>query len=206
MAEDVHVAVAANFSTVAREIASGFERSTGHHVVFSFGSTGQLYTQISQGAPYEVFLAADQARPERAETEGLAVPGSRFTYAIGRLVLFSPTPDLVNGPEILRTGTFERLAIANPVTAPYGAAAAETLRALGAYHSVSNRLVALSQVIDIKDGSRWLVPASLHAPIAQDAVLLKTGAQSSAAQAFLDYLKSADARAVIIRFGYGATE
>lgn len=224
-AEVARVAVAANFAEAAAAIAERYEARSGDRILLASGSTGQLFTQIDQGAPFEAFLAADQARPARAEAEGLAVPGSRFTYATGRIVLFSPDPTLVEGPQTLRDGRFERLAIANPATAPYGTAAVEALRALGLYEGLAARIVkgnniaqayqfvesgnaelgfvALSQVIASHAGSRWVVPRDLYRPIAQDAVLLQAGAGNEAARGFLDYLKGPEAAAVLERFGYG---
>ncbi len=223
-AAEVRVAVAANFTAPAQEIARGFEAATGHKAVLSFGSSGQFYAQIANGAPFEVFLSADVERPRKAEAEGLAVAGTRFTYATGRLVLWSRTPGVVKGPATLARGGFERLAIADPKTAPYGLAAVETLRKLGLYDRLSGKLVqgasiaqayqfastgaaeagfvALSQVAGTRGGSRWVVPAHLHSPIEQQAVLLKAGADDPAARAFLAYLKGSQARAVIRRYGY----
>lgn len=224
-AADVQVAVAANFAGPAREIAAGFQRSTGHKAVLSVGSSGQFFAQIAHGAPYEVFLSADAERPRRAEAEGFAVPGTRFAYAVGRLVLYSRDPGLVDGRgAVLRAGRFDKLAIADPAAAPYGAAAVQALTRLKLYDALKPKLVrgasigqafgfvqsgaadlgfvALSQVIGEKGGSRWLVPDALHAPIEQDAVLLKPGAEDPAARAFLAYLKGPEARAVIRRYGY----
>lgn len=224
-AADVQVAVAANFAGPAREIAAGFQRSTGHKAVLSVGSSGQFFAQIAHGAPYEVFLSADAERPRRAEAEGFAVPGTRFAYAVGRLVLYSRDPGLVDGRgAVLRAGRFDKLAIADPAAAPYGAAAVQALTRLKLYDALKPKLVrgasigqafgfvqsgaadlgfvALSQVIGEKGGSRWLVPDALHAPIEQDAVLLKPGAEDPAARAFLAYMKGPEARAVIRRYGY----
>ena len=223
---EVRVAVAANFTEPAQEIARGFEAATGHRAVLSFGSSGQFYAQIANGAPFEVFLSADRERPQKAEAQGLAVAGTRFTYATGRLVLWSRTPGLVTGPSTLARGGFDKLAIADPKTAPYGLAAVETLRKLGLHRRLSPKLVqgasiaqtyqfastgaaelgfvALSQVAGTRGGSRWVVPASLHSPIEQQAVLLKPGADDPAARAFLAYLKGPQARAVIRRYGYEA--
>lgn len=228
-AGETKVAVAANFTEAAKEIAAKFKARTGHDASLSFGASGQFYTQIANGAPYEVFLSADAERPQKAETEGLAVPGSRFTYATGRLVLFSKTPGLVDGPNtkggaVLKTSKFEKLSIADPKTAPYGQAAVETLTKLKLYDALKPKIVqgasitqafqyvqtgaaelgfvALSQVINEPGGSRWVVPAADHAPIDQQAVLLKTGADSEAAKAFLTFLKSGEARAIIKRYGY----
>lgn len=224
-ADETHVAVAANFTEAAKEIGALFEEASGHRAVFSFGSTGQLYTQIVQGAPFQVFLAADQERPRKAVDESFAVPGSLFTYATGRIVLFSTDRDLVTGAATLRHGGFAKLAIANPVTAPYGAAAVEAMRALGVYDSLAPKIVqgnniaqawqfvetgnaelgfvALAQVAGRDDGSRWVVPENLHAAIAQDAVLLKAGAGSAAAKAFVAFLAGPDARSVTEKYGYG---
>jgi molybdate transport system substrate-binding protein len=225
LAAETKVAVAANFTEPAKEIAAKFEAKTGDKVVLSFGSSGQFYTQIANGAPYEVFLSADSERPTRAEAEGLAVAGTRFTYATGRLVLWSKTPGLIDAKgAVLAKGGFEKLAIADPKAAPYGLAAVETLTRLKLYDSLKPKIVtgssitqafqyvqtgaaevgfvALSQVINEQGGSRWIVPANDHTPIDQQAVLLKTGADSATAKAFLQYLKSKDAKAIIKRYGY----
>ena len=225
LAAEVKVAVAANFAEPAQEIAKRFKARTGHEATLSFGSSGQFYAQIANGAPFGVFLSADRDRPEKAEAEGLGVVGTRFTYATGRLVLYSRTPGLVDGRgAVLRSGRFRKLAIADPKTAPYGVAAVEAMRQLGQYDALSPKLVqgssitqayqfvqsgaaelgfvALSQTAGETGGSRWLVPASLHAPIDQQAVLLKPGANNAAARAFLAFLKGAEAKAVIRRYGY----
>ncbi|MGB0671973.1 MAG: molybdate ABC transporter substrate-binding protein [Rhodospirillales bacterium] len=225
-AAEVKVAVAANFTAPAKEIAKAFAEVTGHQAVLSFGSTGKLYAQIVHGAPFQVFLAADAARPERAEAEGLAVPGSRFTYATGRLALFSPDESLVDdGGQILGTDRYRRLAIANPQTAPYGKAALEVLSALGVADKAVPRLVrgdniaqtfqfvasgnaelglvSLSQLTGRQGGSRWVVPAELHEPIVQQAVLLMAGETNAAAKAFLAFLAKEPAAAIIESFGYG---
>jgi molybdate transport system substrate-binding protein len=226
LAGETRVAVAANFTEPAKAIAARFKARTGHDAVLSFGSSGQFYTQIANGAPYEVFLSADVERPQKAEAEGLAVVGSRFTYATGRLVLFSRTPGLVDGGAVLASGRFDKLAIADPKAAPYGQAAIETLTKLRRYEALRSKIVmgasitqafqfvqtgaaelgfvALSQVVDDKSGSRWIVPPANHTPIEQQAVLLKTGANSDAAKAFLTFLKSAEAKAIIRRYGYEA--
>ncbi|KRB86900.1 molybdate ABC transporter substrate-binding protein [Sphingomonas sp. Root710] len=226
-AAETQVAVAANFTEPAKEIAAGFERATGHKAVLAFGASGAFYTQISHGAPFEVFLSADTERPAKAEKEGLAVPGTRFTYAVGQLVLYSAKRGLVDGKgAVLRTGKFDKVAIADPATAPYGVAAVETLQSLGIYEMLKPKLVtgssiaqayqftstgaaqlgfvALGQVIAVPDGSRWLVPAKLHTPIDQQAVLLRTGEKNPAAVAFIKYLKSRPALAIIKRYGYAA--
>ncbi|HEX5421011.1 MAG TPA: molybdate ABC transporter substrate-binding protein [Gammaproteobacteria bacterium] len=228
LADQARVAVAANFTAAVKEITQQFEKTSGHKILLSFGSTGQLYTQITQGAPFDVFLAADQARPEKAVAAGLAVKGSRFTYATGKIVLFSSDKTLVSGEETLEKGDFEKIAIANPVTAPYGAAAVEAMRALGVYAALRSKIVegsnisqtyefvstgnaevgfvALSQVARNKAGSRWIVPSRLYEPLAQDAVLLEHGAKDSAAMAFLAYLKGPKARAIEEKYGYGTGE
>ncbi|WP_293679317.1 molybdate ABC transporter substrate-binding protein [uncultured Phenylobacterium sp.] len=221
----VQVAVAANFAEPAREIASRFKARTGHEAGLSFGASGQFYAQIANGAPFGVLLSADRERPERAEAEGLAVGGSRFTYAVGRLVLFSKTPGLVDGAgAVLRSGRFQKLAMADPKSAPYGLAALETMRRLGVYEALRPKLVqgasitqtyhfvdtgaaevgfvALSQVVAGQGGSRWLVPPANHTPIDQQAVLLKTGVANPAAAAFMAFLKTAEAKAVIRKYGY----
>ena len=225
LAAETKVAVAANFTEAAREVATAFKARTGHDATLSFGSSGQFYAQIANGAPYEVFLSADAERPRKAEAEGLAVPGSRFTYAFGRLVLFSRTPGLVDGGgAVLKAGKFEKLSIADPKTAPYGRAAVETLTTLKLYDALRPKIVqgssitqafqyvqtgaaelgfvALSQVADEPGGSRWVVPAADHAPIEQQAVLLKAGQDSGAAKAFLKFLKGPEAKAIIRRYGY----
>lgn len=226
LAAETKVAVAANFTDAAKEIAQAFTAETGHQAVLSFGSTGQLFTQISQGAPFEIFLAADQLRPEKAEQDGFAVAGSRFTYAVGKLILWSKAAGFVSSPDILSSGAYEKLAIANPKTAPYGAAAVEVLMALNAYDAVQGRLVqgnniaqtyqfvesgnaelgfvARSQIVGHKEGSQWAVPDELYTAIRQDAVLLQSGANNDAARAFLEFLKSPAAKAVIEKYGYGS--
>jgi molybdate transport system substrate-binding protein len=224
-AATVNVAVAANFTEPAKEIAAAFAAATGHKAVLSFGSSGQFYTQISHGAPFEVFLSADADRPKRAEQEGLGVPGTRFTYAVGRLVLYSKTPGLVdaNGA-VLRAARFNKIAIADPTSAPYGVAAIQAMQRLGVYGALKPKIVqgssitqaydfvatgaaelgfvALSQVVNEPGGSRWLVPAADHAPIDQQAILLFTGQKNPAARAYLAFLKGPQATAIIKRFGY----
>jgi molybdate transport system substrate-binding protein len=216
--------VAANFTEPAKAIAAAFERATGDAPRLSSGSSGQFYAQIEHGAPYAVLLSADAARPQKLEQEGLGVAGTRFTYAVGRLALYSTTPGLA-GPRTLASGRFGKLAVADPATAPYGEAAVQTLQHLGLYERVKPKLVtgasiaqayqftaagaadlgfvALSQVVDAQRGSRWVVPEADHAPIAQDAVLLAPGRDSPAAKAFLAFLKGPQARAIIRRYGYG---
>jgi len=224
-AGEISVAVAANFTAPANEIAAAFAKSGGDKAVLSFGASGQFYSQIANGAPFQVFLSADAERPVKAEKDGLAVPGTRFTYAIGKLVLWSKTPGLVDpAGAVLAKGGFAKLAIADPTAAPYGLAAIQTMRTLGLYEKLQPRIVqgasitqalqfvdtgaaelgfvALSQVIDQKGGSRWLVPEVDHEPIVQQAVLLKTGADNPAAKAFLAFLKGPQARAIIEKYGY----
>jgi molybdate transport system substrate-binding protein len=220
----VNVAVAANFTEPAKEIAAAFKAATGHEAVLSFGNSAQLLVQISQSAPFQVFLSADEERPRKAVEEGLAVADSRFTYAIGKLVLWSRDPGLVQGEQTLKAGTFARLSIANPAAAPYGAAAMEVLGSLGLAEMLKPKIVmgttiaqafqfvdtgnaelgfvALSQVVSNASGSRWMVPQPLYRPIRQDAVLLRQGKDDEAAKAFLAFLKGPEARAVIARFGY----
>ncbi|WP_448190465.1 molybdate ABC transporter substrate-binding protein [Azospirillum sp. sgz301742] len=224
-AAETNVAVAANFTEPAKEIAKAFTAKTGHTAVLSFGATGQFYAQIKQDAPFTVLLAADDETPKKAVEEGLAETSSRFTYAIGRLVLWSKDPAKVGGEETLRKAAFEKVAIANPAVAPYGAAAVQAMKKLGVYDALQPKLVqgntiaqayqfvetgnaevgfvALSQVIAKNEGSRWPVPDLLHDPIRQDAVLLKKGASDEAAKAFLAFLKGPEAGAVIAKYGYG---
>ncbi|HEY0836488.1 MAG TPA: molybdate ABC transporter substrate-binding protein [Azospirillum sp.] len=224
-AGETNIAVAANFTEPAREIAKAFEAKTGHKAVLSFGATGQFYAQIRQEAPFTVFLAADDDTPKKVEAEGLAVADSRFTYAIGRLVLWSRDPAKVTGEETLKTAAFQKLAVANPATAPYGAAAVQAMKKMGVHEALQPKLVqgntiaqtyqfvetgnaevgfvALSQVVSKQGGSGWPVPDTLHDPIRQDAVLLKKGAGDEAAKAFVAFLKGPEAGAVIARYGYG---
>jgi len=196
--------------------------------VLAFGSTGKFYAQIKNGAPFQMLLAADDETPARLDKEGLAVPGSRFTYAIGKLVLWSAQAGLVDDQgAVLRTGGFERIAVADPRLAPYGAAAAETLNHLDLLQTLEPRFVrgenigqtyqfvatgnaalgfvALSQVMvdgRITKGSAWLVPSELHTPIRQDAVILNTAKDNAAAAALASYLRSDKARAIIRAYGY----
>lgn len=230
MAAEVQVAVAANFTATMQRLAPMFEQQTGHKVVASYGSTGKFFAQISNGAPFEVFLAADDETPAKLERSSAAVAGSRFTYATGRLVLWSRQPGVVDSKgEVLRSDSFERLAIADPKLAPYGAAAVQTLRSLGLLERLQPRLVtgenitqahqfvatgnaqlgfvALSQVQAdgrIAKGSGWVVPANLHEPIVQQAVLLAAGRENTAARALLEFLRGEPARAVIRQAGYAA--
>ncbi len=236
-ADEVALAVAANFRAPLEALAADFERQSGHRLVAAYGSTGKFYAQIRNGAPYAVLLAADAATPQRLEAEGAAVAGSRFTYAMGSLVLWSVQPGLVD-PQgaILRTAlaatarpAVDHLAMADPALAPYGAAARQTLQALGlraaweprlvqgedisqAYQFVATGnaqmgFVAQSQVYRdgaLALGSAWIVPQDLYAPIRQDAVLLNAGRDHAAARAFLRFLQSDATRARLAAFGYRA--
>jgi molybdate transport system substrate-binding protein len=224
-AADTNVAVAANFTEPAKEIAQLFQSKTGDRAILSFGATGQFYTQITQAAPFQVFLSADQSTPKKLVDEGLGVAESLFTYAVGKLVLFSTNATLVTAEQTLRDGKFNKIAIADPATAPYGTAAVETIKALNVYDVLSSKIVqgsniaqtfqfvetgnaelgfvALSQVIERPGGSRWIVPANLYSPIRQDAVLLRNGANSEAAKAFVAFMKGPEAAKVIEKFGYG---
>lgn len=227
-ADEVQVAVAANFTAPMQKIAAEFEKDTGHKALLVFGATGKLYAQIKNGAPFQVFLAADDKTPAKLEAEGGTVPGSRFTYAIGTLVLWSAKPGFVDDQgEVLKKGAFKHLAIANPKTAPYGAAAVATLTQLGLLDAIQPKLVtgenisqayqfvvtenaelgfiALSQVMadgQMTGGSAWIVPADLHEPIRQDAAILAKGRNQPAARALVEYLKGDKAAAIIKSYGY----
>jgi len=227
-ADDVLIAVATNFAEPLAAIAADFTAQSGHRVLASSAATGKHYAQIVNGAPFEIFLSADAATPARLEAKGLAVAGTRATYAIGHLALWSPEAALIDGsPAVLMAATFSHLAIANPETAPYGAAAREVLRGLNLWDALAPRLVtgesiaqayqfvasgnaelgfvAWSQVSrdgKLLAGSAWQVPAVSHTALRQDRVLLRRGADSAAARAFLDYLASGPARAIIERYGY----
>ncbi len=227
-AEQVSVAVASSFSAPMKKLSADFEQSTGHTVRLSFGATGMLYAQIKNGAPYDVFLAADMDTPARLEKEGNAVSGTRFTYAIGNLVLWSAQRNLVdaNG-DILKTGNFKHLALASPKLAPYGAAAIETMTKLGLIEALQAKFVqgdnlsqtfsfidtgnaelgfiALSQIYangKIKSGSAWIIPAHLHSPIRQDAVQLSRAKDNKAATALIEYLQTKKVKVIISSFGY----
>lgn len=227
-AGEVQVAVAANFAGPMKVLAADFEKATGHKAVLSSGSTGKFYAQIRSGAPFDVFLAADDETPAKLDTDGATVPGSRVTYATGKLVLWSARPDLVDAKgEVLKNGQFAHIALAAPRLAPYGAAAVQTMTRLGVLARLESKFVqgesigqafgfvstgnaelgfvALSQVWEngkLKSGSAWIVPAELHSPIHQDAVLLSRGKDNAAAVALVAFLKSDAAKAVIRSFGY----
>lgn len=227
-AETVTVAVAANFIAPMQVISQLFEAQTQHHIKTSSGSSGKFYAQIKNGAPFEVLLSADEDIPAQLERDKLAVPGSRFTYAIGQLVLWSNTPGRIDGQaSVLREGHYKKIAIANPELAPYGRAGFQTIESLGLIEQSRGRIVmgeniaqthqfvltenaeigfiAASQVYKdgkLTTGSAWIVPATLHAAIRQDAVLLETGKHSAAAISFLSYLQSEAARAIIESYGY----
>ncbi|WP_020656929.1 molybdate ABC transporter substrate-binding protein [Massilia niastensis] len=227
-ADDIQVAVAANFTAPMQKIAAEFEKETGHKARLAFGATGKFYAQISNGAPFGILLSADDDTPARLEREGQAVAGTRFTYAVGRLALWSAKEGYVDARgDVLKAGDYHHLAIANPKTAPYGAAAVTVLNKLGLMARVERKLVqgesiaqayqfastgnaelgfvALAQVWrdgKLASGSAWVVPASLHDPILQDAVVLAKGKDNPAARALMAYLKSDKAKAIIRSFGY----
>jgi molybdate transport system substrate-binding protein len=227
-AGEVQVAVAANFAGPMEKLAAQFQKDTGHKAVVASGATGKFYAQIRNGAPFEVLLSADDETPARLEAEGQVVPKSRFTYAVGRLVLWSAKANYVDATgAMLKTGDFTHLAIANPKTAPYGAAATAVIDKLGLTARLQPRLVQgenIAQAFQFAStgnaelgfvaqaqvwrdgkftaGSGWIVPATMHAPIRQDAALLTKGARNPAAQALLDYLRSDKARALIRAYGY----
>lgn len=228
-ADEVQVAVAANFAGPFQQIAAGFASATGHQVVVSTGSTGKFHAQIRHGAPFSVLIAADDETPAKLIDEGLAVKGSSFTYAVGKLVLWSAKPGFVDAQgDVLKKGQFEHLAIANPKLAPYGAAGLEVLKKLGVHEALAPKIVQAENIAQAHQfvatgnaelgfvawsqvampgkppvGSWWLVPPQLHTPIRQNAVLLTTGANQAAAQALLKYLQSDAAKAVIQSWGYG---
>ena len=227
-ADEVQVAVAANFTAPIQAIAKDFEKDTGHKLVASFGATGQFYAQIKNGAPFEVFLSADDTTPEKLENEGETVKGSRFTYAVGTLALWSPKAGYVDDKgEVLKKNDYKHLSIANPKAAPYGLAATQVLAKLNLTEATKGKLVegqnitqafqfvstgnaelgfvALSQIYKdgkVSNGSAWIVPANLHDPIKQDAVILNKGKDNAAAKALVDYLKGPKAAEVIKSYGY----
>ncbi len=228
MAAEINIAVATNFAAPVKVIIANFERQTDHRVWLTLGSSGRFYAQITQGAPFDIFLSADQVKPKALEVRGFALPHSRFTYATGRLVLWSAKAGLVTGNEdILKQNNFNKLAMANPRLAPYGAAAREVMQALGLYDALSPKLVqgeniaqtyqfvatenadlgfvSLSQIIsDAKTptGSLWIIPDHLHKAIHQDAIILKSAENNPAARDFVRYLQSESVRKIIRDFGY----
>ena len=227
-AEEAVLAVAANFSAPMQQIASLFQKDTGHTIKLSFGATGAIYAQIKNGAPFDVFLSADQSTAQKLALEGMAVPNSRFTYATGQLALWSKQKDLVDDKgQILKSNSIQRIAVANPKLAPYGAAALETITRLGLLNELQPKLVqgdnisqtyqfvftqnapigfvALSQIYangSITSGSAWIVPSHLYKPIDQDAILLQKGVNNAAAKALMLYLKGDKARQIIKSYGY----
>lgn len=227
-AGEVRVAVASNFTAPMKSIATQFEQQSGHNVVLSFGSSGKFFAQIQHGAPFDVFLSADQHKPNALASAGAIVPGSQFTYAIGQLVLWSADKSrITKGSAALTQTDYHKLALANPRLAPYGAAAIQTLKALSlkdntrehwvqgeniaqTYHFVASGnaqlgFVALSQVTEngkIKSGSGWVVPSKLYAPIKQDAVQLQHAKSNAAAHALIAFLKSPEAHKIITSYGY----
>jgi molybdate transport system substrate-binding protein len=227
-ADEVSVAVAANFTAPMQQIAELFEKDTGHKANLSFGSTGKFFAQIKNGAPFEVLLAADDTTPARLVKEGDAVANSQFTYAIGKLVLWSATPGLVDDKgAVLRDAGIRHVSYCDPNLAPYGSAAVATMNSLGVFERLAPKLVqgenisqayqfvesgnaeigfvALSQVFKdgkIPRGSAWMVPSNLYPPIRQDAVILITARDHRAAAELMAYLRSDKARAVIRSFGY----
>ncbi|MEY3219296.1 MAG: hypothetical protein RIT27_653 [Pseudomonadota bacterium] len=218
-AEEIYIAVASNFTATSKAIIEEFEKTTGHKVKLSFGSTGKFYAQIINGAPFQIFLAADDKHPQKLAQNGYGVPETLFTYATGKLVLWS----LKENPEQqFKKLTFRKLAIANPETAPYGTAAVEALKAMKLWEQVESKIVkgdnisqtqqfvstgnaeigfiALAQAM--QEGYFWEIPQELYSPLHQQAILLKKGAQNTAAKAFLDFLKTPTAIALITKAGY----
>jgi molybdate transport system substrate-binding protein len=227
-AQDVFVAVAANFSVPMQKIAPLFEKESGHKVIMSIGSTGGFYSQIKNGAPFQILLSADTQTPKRLAQEGFAQKDTQFTYATGRLVLWSSRENYVDAnAKILSTQSFQKIAIADPKLAPYGLASIETLKNLHLLSTLESKIVqgesiaqayqfvftqnadlgfvALSQVVQdgkISHGSAWIVPNNLHNPIQQDAILLRAGYSNEAAKSLLNFLKSSNAKSIIASFGY----
>jgi molybdate transport system substrate-binding protein len=227
-AAEISVAVAANFSSVLKDIAVEFQKDTGHQLAITPGATGKFYAQISNGAPFDVFLSADDETPRKLAQEGKAIAASQFTYAIGRLALWSPSPDLVDkSADILKTDKFKYIAIANAKVAPYGQAAVQTMQKLGVLTKIEPRIVqgesiaqtyqfvstgnaqlgfvAVSQIVEngkIKTGSAWIVPEEMHEQLKQDAVVLQSCKHMTACQALMDYLKSEKVKKMMASYGY----
>lgn len=228
-ADEIQVAVAANFTAPMRKIADEFEKETGHKALLSFGTVGQFYAQMKNGAPFEVLVSSDKATPDKLVRDGLALDDTRHTYAIGKLVLWSATPGLVDSKgAVLKSGKFQHLALANPTLAVYGAAGQEVLKKLGVWDAVQPKIVqaenitqayqfvasgnaeigfvALSQIIGddgkLAKGSSWAPPADLYPPIKQDVIVLSLGNGKAGARALAKYLGSDKARAIIRSYGY----
>lgn len=227
-AEEVSVAVAANFTAPMQKIAADFEKATGHKAQLVFGSTGKFYAQIKGGAPFQMLLAADDETPTKLVKEGDGVEGSQFTYASGKLVLWSPKPGFVDDQgDVLKSGKFEHLSMANPKLAPYGLAAMETLKALGLAEAMQPKIVLAESITQAQqfvssgnaelgflaysqihkdgkliDGSYWMVPGKYHSPIRQNAVILTKGKGNAAVEALAGFLKSDAAKAIIKSYGY----
>lgn len=228
-AGEAQIAVAANFTAPMQKIAAEFEKDTGHKAVLSFGTVGKFYSQMNAGAPFQVLVSSDRDTPDALVRDGLAIDGTRFTYAIGKLVLWSASPNVVDDKgDVLRRGSFQHLSLANPKLAVYGAAGQAVMQKLGVWDAIEPKLVlgesitqayqfvasgnaelgfvAYSQVVGhggkISSGSAWMVPPELHAPLAQDVILLAPGKDSAVAKAVVDYLRSEKARAIILSYGY----
>jgi molybdate transport system substrate-binding protein len=227
-AAEIKVAVASNFVNVLKEIAVEFQKDTGHQLAITPGATGKFYAQINNGAPFDVFLSADDETPRKLAQEGKAIASSQFTYAIGRLALWSPNPEMVDkNADILKTDKFKFIAIANAKVAPYGQAAVQTMQKLGVLTKIEPRVVqgesiaqtyqfvstgnaqlgfvSLSQIVEngkIKTGSAWIVPEEMHEQLKQDAVVLQSCKYMSSCQALIDYLRSDKAKKMMASYGY----
>lgn len=228
-AAEVKVAVASNFSSTLNEISAAFKKETGHTLIISSGASGKFFSQIREGAPFEVFLSADPEHPKKLLEQNLAVKGTDFIYAVGKLVLWSSKENFVDPQgKVLQSTSLQHIAIANPELAPYGKATQEFLERKGLWTSLRPKMVvgeniaqtfhfvstgnadlgfiAYSQIKDTPSlkGSYWIVPQDLYKPLQQVALLLKTGDNNAAAKRFLDFLKSKEAKSIIAKFGYGA--
>lgn len=228
-ADEVQVAVAANFTAPMQKIAATFEQDTGHKAALSFGTVGKFLAQMKAGGPFEVLVSSDQETPDALVRDGLAINDARFSYAVGKLVLWSAAPDVVDGKgEVLRSGTFQHLALANPRLAVYGAAGQAVMKKLGVWETIEPRIVtaenitqayqfvatgnaelgfvAFSQIVGpdgkVAKGSAWMVPADLYPRLTQDVILLAPGKTNPAAKALVAYLRSEKARSVILSYGY----